>query len=477
MLHDLNHFIRAHLCYPWCLAGALALLPPDPLYAETVTATGTIEAVDAAARTITVRRKTANGEKTAKLAVGPKAEVTDDGQSRDLTSLKAGQEVTITYDKAAKQVTGISVRTASSPSAGDRAHGADPPGDATTFEGHSYKFFREVMSWHQAKRRCEELGGHLAIVGSDAENDFIMALAKSGVGNLGKQNGVWLGATDEAKEGDWRWIDGSRLRFTNWLQNPKQPNNSGGDEHYLWMWLVQGGAWTDQADQPKEMTAYFVCEWDASLPDRATKSMPGLIELKPLVSFSGDLRGPSVAETKRVKIVESEVGKAAQFDGKAWIKLKGILPAARSPRSLAAWIKNTRGPTDELIHVLQYGEMESKQIFGIIQAGRHWRFFDLAGGLDTEIDVDTDWHHHCITYDGEKITYYFDGNAVAEVARELNTVNTLMLLGAHYELGLQPEKRSYIGLIANFVIYDRALTGSDVKTLIDGGDMAPSEQK
>lgn len=147
-----------------------------PLLAETVTATGTIESVDAGNRTITVRRKTSKGEKTAEFAVGAKAEIVVEGQPSTLASLKAGQRVTITYDTAAKQLTGIGVSSGSTPSSGGReSNGASPPADAAAFEGHSYKFFREVMTWHQAKSRCEALGGHLAVVGGDAENNFIIA--------------------------------------------------------------------------------------------------------------------------------------------------------------------------------------------------------------------------------------------------------------------------------------------------------------
>ena len=57
-MHHANRILAA--------AGILLLLAAR-LPAEAVTATGMIEAVDTGARTVTVRRKTANGEKTASL--------------------------------------------------------------------------------------------------------------------------------------------------------------------------------------------------------------------------------------------------------------------------------------------------------------------------------------------------------------------------------------------------------------------------
>lgn len=131
-----SQLIRAHPSYPrfpspdqlsampntkriFAAAVLLAFLTA-PLPAETVTAIGTIEAVDAAARTITVRRKTANGEKTARLKIADDAEVAFDSEVAALDQLKTGQSVDITYDTTAKQVTKLEAR-----SAGDKP--AAPP--------------------------------------------------------------------------------------------------------------------------------------------------------------------------------------------------------------------------------------------------------------------------------------------------------------------------------------------------------------
>jgi putative heme-binding domain-containing protein len=136
--------------------------------------------------------------------------------------------------------------------------GKMPPRDATEFQGHSYKFFPEVLTWHQAKVRCEELGGHLPIVTSTAEQTFIADLAKKGVSQVANE-GLWLGATDEQKEGDWRWIDGTVMDFNVW--GPGQPNNKENAEHYVLLWLPTS-EWSDQPDKSQQHTAYFVCEWD-----------------------------------------------------------------------------------------------------------------------------------------------------------------------------------------------------------------------
>ncbi len=140
-----------------------------------------------------------------------------------------------------------------------RAVAPDPPLNASTFRGHSYMFFPDVNSWHAAKVRCERMGGHLATIVDRAENDFVVSLAKRGIERLGRFDGVWLGATDEIKEGYWKWVDGSKGSFTKW--GPGQPNNKNGEENYLLLWLSPG-LWVDQPNGSHQHVTYFVCEWE-----------------------------------------------------------------------------------------------------------------------------------------------------------------------------------------------------------------------
>ena len=103
------------------------------------------------------------------------------------------------------------------------------PRDVKSFAGKSWKAFPEKLSWHQARIRCEEMGGRLAIIASEEENQFVTAL-------LGdeRMDSAHLGATDEPVEGRWTWLDGAELGYANWM--PRQPSNRGvcpTAEHYL----------------------------------------------------------------------------------------------------------------------------------------------------------------------------------------------------------------------------------------------------
>lgn len=96
------------------------------LAAESVTATGTVDAIDREARTITVRRETASGEKTATFKIADAAKILFDGAASELERFKPGQSVTIVYDTKAKQVTKLEMRTADSGAAAPRPVTADP---------------------------------------------------------------------------------------------------------------------------------------------------------------------------------------------------------------------------------------------------------------------------------------------------------------------------------------------------------------
>lgn len=99
-----------------------------------------------------------------------------------------------------------------------------------------------ATTWTAAEALAQSVGGHLASIGSQAENDFILATFGA-FGGVDRR--LWIGFTDRDAEGQWAWSDGSEAAFTNW--NDGEPNNSGGVEHYAEM-LGSNGRWNDIAD-------------------------------------------------------------------------------------------------------------------------------------------------------------------------------------------------------------------------------------
>jgi hypothetical protein len=133
----------------------------------------------------------------------------------------------------------------------------------------TYKVIEEKIGWHEAVRRCEELGGRLAHVKTPHQQRFLMEEVLDDNSEI-----LWLGASDEEEEGEWHWLDGSsmllyeRQEFEVATAEVYEPfdyegyqwfeDNRGGFEHFLGLGdFKTHRQWRDISSP----LAYFVCEW------------------------------------------------------------------------------------------------------------------------------------------------------------------------------------------------------------------------
>lgn len=98
--------------------------------------------------------------------------------------------------------------------------------------GHYYQWVEEEdISWEDAKSGAEDLGGYLATIRSQQENDFIRD-------NLQAEG--WIGASDAAEEGIWRWVTGPEGEMDN------------GDGLHFFNQTAAHVAWTDPYPAPPD---------------------------------------------------------------------------------------------------------------------------------------------------------------------------------------------------------------------------------
>ncbi|MHA2054442.1 MAG: right-handed parallel beta-helix repeat-containing protein, partial [Candidatus Hodarchaeales archaeon] len=128
--------------------------------------------------------------------------------------------------------------------------------DATSFDNHTYLFFSTYLTWEEARIYCESLGGYLVTITSQDENDFVRLL--SNVYNPPFS----IGFSDEVTEGEWQWVTGEAVIYTNWGDG--EPNDSGGEDY------AETDVFGEWNDAPREQTRYFVCEWDYLYPYNST---------------------------------------------------------------------------------------------------------------------------------------------------------------------------------------------------------------
>ncbi len=130
--------------------------------------------------------------------------------------------------------------------------------------GSNYMLCTQPQSnWLDAEAACEDVGMKLAQAESTWENGFLAyRVFKTNSG------GSWLGATDSAQEGVWRWMDGTNFwvgnsageakgdAFNAWDLNATEPNNSV-DSAENCIRLTDGALWHDEICSQDNV---FLCE-------------------------------------------------------------------------------------------------------------------------------------------------------------------------------------------------------------------------
>ena len=95
---------------------------------------------------------------------------------------------------------------------------ADTDGDGLSDDWEVGRFRFSIIdgsfTWTQASANAMSLGGSLACFPTEAR--WNRALVMLGANALDAYTGVWIGATDDALEGTWTWVNGEGFAFTNW---------------------------------------------------------------------------------------------------------------------------------------------------------------------------------------------------------------------------------------------------------------------
>lgn len=124
-----------------------------------------------------------------------------------------------------------------------------------------YAVVKATMTWEEARVYCEARGGHLATIVSQEQMDTIIALLEEH-----EIDTIWLGANNYSSSGGFQWVTGEPFQFAAWAIG--EPNNDGGEEHYLMMYRkgTQGWVWNDTVGNGMSRFAPgrcgFVCQWD-----------------------------------------------------------------------------------------------------------------------------------------------------------------------------------------------------------------------
>jgi len=121
------------------------------------------------------------------------------------------------------------------------------------FGGHTYAFCTGTLSWADAASDCAVKGMRLVRIDDAGENAWVQMVAFAGIGSTSSVYWSWMGGSDQAVVGDWRWPDGALFwmggsngaaqggLYNNWAAG--SPTNGGNATDCAI--LQQAGFWTD----------------------------------------------------------------------------------------------------------------------------------------------------------------------------------------------------------------------------------------
>ena len=151
------------------------------------------------------------------------------------------------------------------------------------------------------------------------------------------------------------------------------------------------------------------------------------------------------------------------------------LPAGNDPRTLSAWVKLDSVP-DACSSLYMWGELADAAISGMMVCNGGTGFF-VGGNADIMSDGTVEqnvWSYIAITYDGENLRVYINGELDKEARpglqwgdqpRELATVLGNEGIGTIGTImnGDEAEEAFIFGVIDEVSIYDRSLSADEVK--------------
>ena len=111
--------------------------------------------------------------------------------------------------------------------------------DMGSIEGHRYFCSKFTATWQDAAEYARRMGGYLVIINNEDENKLLSEFLEV--------RSAFIGLSDHENEGEFKWVDGSSVTYSNW--HPGQPNNYRDKQDYVE--LLQDGHWNDQYNYKK----------------------------------------------------------------------------------------------------------------------------------------------------------------------------------------------------------------------------------
>ena len=95
--------------------------------------------------------------------------------------------------------------------------------DGSLFYNGSRYVLTQYNTWDGAQAEAQQLGGNLVTINDAAEDEWLQEA-------FGRDQDLWMGATDRDQEGNFQWVSGEDSTYSNWA--PGEPNDWRGNQDY-----------------------------------------------------------------------------------------------------------------------------------------------------------------------------------------------------------------------------------------------------
>ena len=133
---------------------------------------------------------------------------------------------------------------------------------AVSIGGHWYEFIPDRLPWHQARKRCLEMGGDLVCLESAPECQWAYQFAAVQFG-APEIFSFWTGGTDEGHEQIFAWVNGNPMQFADWKAVPtRSKGKKGGGGAVTADRQIAGTPQFKWGETAPTANYSFICEWE-----------------------------------------------------------------------------------------------------------------------------------------------------------------------------------------------------------------------
>ncbi|XP_037702494.1 C-type lectin domain family 4 member E isoform X2 [Choloepus didactylus] len=86
------------------------------------------------------------------------------------------------------------------------------------FQSSCYFFSTDTLTWTSSVKNCSGMGGHLVVINTEEEQKFLFRKKP-------REREFYIGLTDQVKEGQWQWVDGTPFKESLSFWDAGEPNN------------------------------------------------------------------------------------------------------------------------------------------------------------------------------------------------------------------------------------------------------------